>query len=157
MTATRAQLVALQEKYRLLTALHGDREKAQGVGLDSFDGTDRAARRAAMRSLAEKFPGALRELDDSTTADLSDSIDGDRGALNGGPHESWVEAMALFHEVLREALAIRRETPTRVAQGSRMLDEIWKSVAARMRLTPQEVERLVYPRTKRPNESDRAT
>jgi hypothetical protein len=152
-------LPALARKYRALLELRQPREAAIALGLSSFPVEEGAPRREAMRVLAEEFPGALRELDDATAAELAARLRAIESALAGGPAERWMLAATLFHAGLREALRIRRGDEGALAfwsrddldgvrrpSSGRLLDVVWTAVADRLRISPREAERLVYPR-----------
>ena len=155
---TRARLEALLGKYETLHALRSSREEAIRKGWLSFPLSERPARRRTMQSLAARFPGALRELDEADAEALAARIAELKAALAGGPRLPWMEACALFHEALREALATRRgasspfwEARSAFASelarpsGGRLLDVVWTAVGAELGVTPGEAERLVYP------------
>jgi len=65
--------------------------------------------RRAMRALADRFPGALREVDDLPLATIRARIDAlAAAAVDRSRIEPWMEAMALFHPLARGALAAKR-------------------------------------------------
>jgi hypothetical protein len=160
----RAALEGLSWKYRTLTVLRETREAAIARGLVRFPTDEAEPRRAVMKALAARHPGALRELDESTAAELRARATALELALAGGPVEPWMEAAALFHLALAEALRMRRGAlfvPVfwvvgRVGAGlrgdlarppsGRLLDVVWTAVARELGTTPREAERLVYPR-----------
>ena len=65
--------------------------------------------RRRMASLAARFPGALREIDDLELDEISARIEKLDSALSGiHAVEPWMEAMALFHTLARGALRAKR-------------------------------------------------
>ncbi|MFO0626996.1 MAG: hypothetical protein U0325_15400 [Polyangiales bacterium] len=84
----------LRRKYALLLAL---REGAQ------------PGARAVLRSLAEEFPGALRELD----ALPLDALRARHDALADAPLPPWVPWIAAYHGLMRLTLALKRALPKR--------------------------------------------
>lgn len=156
-----SDLAALAEKYRALIALRGARDRAAEIGQLAFTEGDRPQRREDMRSVARRFPGALRELDDSTTAQLQARLDALVAALASGQPEPWMAATTLFHEALHEGLALRsrrlttgttwagRETEVCRPPSGRLLDLVWAYVEQQLGLASGEAELLVYPRAQR--------
>jgi hypothetical protein len=68
-----------------------------------------ARARQRMASLAARFPGALREIDDLELAVIRDRIACLDAALQGeGTVERWMEAIGLFHALARGALHAKR-------------------------------------------------
>ncbi len=68
-----------------------------------------ARARQRMASLAARFPGALREIDDLELAVIRDRIACLDAALQGnGAVERWMEAVGLFHALARGALHAKR-------------------------------------------------
>jgi hypothetical protein len=65
--------------------------------------------RARMRRLADRFPGALREIDDLPLDEIRRRI-GALDAVLAGEREadSWMEAVALFHAFTRGVLVAKR-------------------------------------------------
>lgn len=75
---------------------------ALGTGLPSSP-------RARMSSLASRFPGALRELDDLEISEIQRRIERLDAVLAGTGHaELWMEATVLFHRLARGALWAKR-------------------------------------------------
>src|SRR5262249_6914049 len=70
--ATRAvALVGWREKYGTLAALRARRDAREAEGHTGFAGDEHRSRGALFRSVAEIYPGALRELESRSTAALS--------------------------------------------------------------------------------------
>lgn len=106
----------LVEKYRLLEALRqGEAGRTE-------------ARRDAMRAIAARFPGALREWDEApleeiarrrneAEAALARLVAGGAGALPDffASQQSWLRLGIAVHERLREALALKRFLSGRAA------------------------------------------
>jgi hypothetical protein len=116
-------LAEVAEKYRLL----------QELGSGTPGRTDE--RRAAMRAIADRFPGALREWDVLAPDELAHRraeaeralttiLDGTGGAAAAlaAPHNRWLALSITLHARLREALRIKRFLAGRPARGP-LLDE----------------------------------
>ncbi|MEW5853762.1 MAG: hypothetical protein AB2A00_33615 [Myxococcota bacterium] len=114
----RAELEELRHKYEVLLRLHDEREAAAAAGLTGFSGAERDARRLAMKRLAARFPGALRELDALDRAALLDRRQALQAVLDAAPPElpgllaqpahTWMSWMWLFHALTREMLHVKR-------------------------------------------------
>ena len=97
MDIERDALEELRAKYAEMLAMR----VARGVG-------EREAR-ARMARLAARHPGALREIDDLELDEIRRRIDALEAVLERGtPAQPWMEAVALFHELSRGALAAKR-------------------------------------------------
>jgi hypothetical protein len=93
---SREALLDLAEKYEKLAELR--RARARGEPIPE---------RSVFKALAERFPGALRELD-VLSLDLLDTRAASlRAALAGGPVEPWMAWMIGYHALSRAALRIR--------------------------------------------------
>lgn len=90
-------LHALREKYREMKRLRLEHEA--GGGGDP---------RAAMRALASRFPGALREIDELPMELIDARLASLERALGGAPAEPWMIALGRYHAWMRLALALRR-------------------------------------------------
>jgi hypothetical protein len=100
MTATAEALLGLLDKYREIRRLR----HAATAG----DDAEQAAR--AMASLASRFPGALRELDQRTLPDIEARVAGLEAAIAGAePIARWMELWIAYHGWLRVALRIKRK------------------------------------------------
>ena len=65
--------------------------------------------RARMAALAERFPGALREIDTLPLDEIDRRIEALREAERDPTHEArWMKAQSRFHTLVRESLATRR-------------------------------------------------
>ena len=94
-------LLELAEKYRALAALRARR--------DAAGEPDRAREaRAALRALAERHPGCLRELDTLGGAEIARRAQAAAAAGAGGPGEPWMTWIWAYHRLMRAALAIKR-------------------------------------------------
>ena len=62
-----------------------------------------------MRALADRFPGALRELDRLPMETVEARILALRRALTGHGAPSWAAAQSLYHRLFRACLRIKRE------------------------------------------------
>ncbi len=120
-----AALQALADKYRALIALRLEREALEARGVFALDGAAGRARKQRGRRLARRFPGALRELDELTVAQLEQrlaEVEAELvGAGRGQGARRWVLVMLDFHALLVEALAIKRWL-SRHARGARAVD-----------------------------------
>ena len=65
--------------------------------------------KAAMRHLAERFPGALRELDRLPMSDVEARIAALRRALSGAEAPHWAPAQSLYHRLFRACLSVKRD------------------------------------------------
>lgn len=104
----RRGLVALRAKYVEMKRLR-----------DAHDAGDEEDPTPAMRALAARFPGALREIDalamatiDARIAELDRAIEDDAAA-------PWMIALARYHAWLRLALRLRREVQERALAPAR--------------------------------------
>ena len=86
-------LEVLAEKYRELIALRRTAERDD----------------ARLRSLATRFPGAVRELDTRTMESLEGRLRELQAAIAGGKTPSWADTQLRFHGWLRVALRLRAE------------------------------------------------
>lgn len=99
-----ARLAALAAKYRTLARLR--RERDQG-GPSTSGATPE--QKAQWRELATAYPGALRELDTFSEAELRDRAAQLTAATSGGPIAGWMVAIDGFHRYLEAALALKRQ------------------------------------------------
>ncbi len=101
----------LREKYATLEALRVAR-RAHTPGSRS------EVPREALRALAARFPGALRELERLPlaliTARHAELAEVARGLA---PEPLWAEAQRRYHRTLRRALAVNRAAPRRSPAG----------------------------------------
>ncbi len=127
-------LLALVEKLRELLALRG------------LGAADPPTER--LRALAARFPGALRELDRTSSEELSAQLDALTAALAGGPVPDWAMPMCRRHGWLRVGLRLRVEAArTEVAAAAwaaRYVPEI-PGDPPRARLVPSVLAALVTP------------
>lgn len=84
---------------------------------------DPADPRPAMRALASRFPGALREIDELPRDVITARIDAIARALASSGHEPWMLALSRYHACLRVALRIRRTIPERTVAAARALGD----------------------------------
>lgn len=98
MTEDEARAVAsLAEKYDRIAALRADYDRTGGV-----------VDRAAVAALAQRWPGAVRELDTLSPAELSARRDALRAALGGnGAVPAWAVALDAWHRVMAAALWVK--------------------------------------------------
>jgi len=109
-------LAGLRSKYEAMKELREVHEKAKND--PSFIEPDPKAKLAA---LAEKFPGALREIDELPFATITSRIEEITGAERDPTTISeWMIVQVTFHRLARGALAVKRwlgkdKSPTREA------------------------------------------
>lgn len=89
-------LRALRDKYREMKRLRAEHEAGEV-----------ADPRPAMRALAARFPGALREIDELPMHVIDARIASLERALAGEAPEPWVRALARYHAWMRLALRLR--------------------------------------------------
>jgi hypothetical protein len=94
---TSEDLAGLAQKYRALAALRGRK-----------DGGDDSAAPAALRALAHRHPGCLRELDTLGLAEIERRAEAAGAAAEGGPEEPWMAWIAAYHRLMAAALALKR-------------------------------------------------
>lgn len=108
------RLAALARKYRALAALASERDAREAAGVGLFSPAEAGARRGAMRGLARRFPGALRELDRVPAPALAARAAATASAaarLLADPEAPIPVELALaaaYHRDLRRALRRRR-------------------------------------------------
>jgi hypothetical protein len=139
---SQVQLELLRGKYRRLLELRLAREAAVEAGHASFPMEERGARRAAMKQLADEFPGSLRELDVSSSRELELRLAELDQALLDGPVPDWAPVCLALHEVLRHLL---RSPHAKHEPGYRLMTTAWGAVAERTGVSATDAERLVYP------------
>jgi len=92
------ELVELLGKYEEMLRMRLEDEAAPG-----------GDPRREMAALAARFPGALRELDEAPLAAIRGRIEElSRCVADGARPASWMLATALFHRLMRGALAAKR-------------------------------------------------
>lgn len=96
---TRDDLLGLEEKYAQLEALRRARERGEPI-----------PERAVFKALAERFPGALRELDKLPMEALEKRREQLALALSGGLVERWMVWMVAYHVLMRVALWVKIRT-----------------------------------------------
>ncbi len=118
---------ALLDKYRRMIALR----RAELA---------RSARDAiAIRELATRYPGALRELDRAPLEILEARC----ASLERGPMPSWAEPTWTWHRQLRWALAVRRAAGAE--RDRERARAIFEGDAEALGFTPSELETLMNP------------
>jgi hypothetical protein len=125
---TAAVREALGRKYRLLARWRRakDHPGEQDGGEDEGSG----AGQAALRVLAQEFPGALRELDllglpelERRAASLA------AGPARDGQPEPWLPWIVAYHALMREALAIKRHPAAPESRSPPVDDAFVRDVA----------------------------
>lgn len=153
-STNRALTERLRAKYVEIAALRADRRR----------GEDRDAS-ARLRALAERFPGALRELDGLSDAEIAARIASLTDAVRDGVVPAWAAWLDRYHAWMRVALMSKRGVsarstthaeygPTRVERlremdailkppGGRLNTWAFALVASEFRVTGQEIEALL--------------
>jgi hypothetical protein len=100
MGLSRAKAEEIRGKYAEMLAMR----------VEHADGSEDPARVGPrMSDLAARFPGALREIDDLELAEIRRRIAGLDSLLEAsGEEEPWMAPVALFHDLARGALALKR-------------------------------------------------
>jgi hypothetical protein len=104
----RRGLVALRAKYLEMKRLREENDAGQ-----AGDPTP------AMRALAARFPGALREIDELSMATIDGRIAELDRAIEAGEAAPWMVALARYHAWLRLALQLRRDVRERTLGPAR--------------------------------------
>lgn len=153
-------LEGLAAKYDALLALCRERDAYEAAGVFSLTDAARRERFARTRAVAERFPGALRELDHATVAGLEvrraaigEEVARDR-ARDRAP--LWMRVVDDFHTSLAELLAVKR----RMAMGQAVSDEerarvhappygrlqelVWSALAQRYAMAPERLRAIVH-------------
>ncbi|MRG93301.1 hypothetical protein [Polyangium spumosum] len=89
-------LVALEGKYAEIAELRRARDRGEPI-----------PEKAVFKALAERFPGALCELDTLPLDVVDARLEAIRSALAGGGIEAWIAWMIGYHALLRASLRIR--------------------------------------------------
>jgi hypothetical protein len=85
--------------------------------------------RREMAALAARFPGALRELDETSLEQIRARIDALSQCLaTGSPPDAWMCASALFHRLTRGALAAKRWLAGRRSVDEGVIAEFLESI-----------------------------
>jgi len=151
------EIAELREKYVEMRAM-----RIRDAGAEP-DAAYAARVRVRMATLAARFPGALREIDELEMSEIQDRIDGLSAVLAGaGEVEPWMEAIALFHRFARGALWAKRwlngrrlvsaDLETAYAADAETLDPSgdalsWRTELAAVACPPTgRLTRLVYAR-----------
>jgi hypothetical protein len=124
---TRDDLAALRAKYEEMLRLR----LAHQAGSPSPEHADPRAVQRAMASLASRFPGALREIDDLPLEAIRARIADLRGAEDGGHAAPWMEATHLFHAFTRGALCAKRWLVDRKIRAAEALDDATRAAFRR--------------------------
>jgi hypothetical protein len=128
--ALRAQLAALERKYRTLMEIHR--------ALAAWDD----ARAAALdHALAEEFPGALRELQTLPLDVLEARAGALAAAVAGASPDPWMLWMSDYHALLRAALRIKR----RLRRHAPLDDAAAEALAAEVASTTPNTTRAQGP------------
>src|SRR4029079_2032729 len=90
---------ALEEKYAEIAALRRARDLGEPI-----------PEKAVFKALADRFPGALHELDTLPLDVVDARLAALRAALAGSEIEPWMAWMASYHALLRAGLRVRIPT-----------------------------------------------
>ena len=134
-------LHALLNKYTTLVVLREGRESEV-----AWTKAELAERRKVFRAVAHVFPGALRELDALTAAELGIKAaavreEMARVAAGGAVHRMWVNVVLDFHTTLARALEVKLWLARRVGRRGAISEE----VAAERGLPRGALEELHHP------------
>jgi len=125
-------LKGLAEKYRILARLRVRREEAEAAGLKAFPPGESAERAGEFKRIAERFPGALRELERTPSGILSmkartverELDDLRRHPGKRRPSRHWVAIVLDYHASLREALEAKSWLAANVQSGGKITAEV---------------------------------
>ena len=112
-------LRALAAKYRQLAALRVQRDSAG------------ATSREALRALAARHPGCLRELDTLGLAELERRGRVMEAAAAGGPREPWIAWVWAYHRLMQATLLVKRAVGRGGAPGGEAL-QLLRDEASRL-------------------------
>ena len=129
------ELLALSRKYHTLAKLR--RARARGGAV---------ADRATLRALAREFPGALRELDTVTLAEIDRRRRTLADAARGGPVETWMKWMVAYHATMRAALVAKPRLAKSKSLSDKLLKTVQREVARRIGLEIEETFLLAIAR-----------
>jgi len=118
-----------------------------------------------MAALAEKFPGALREIDELPLDEIESRIDAlARAEREPASAARWMHAMDRFHALARGALAVKKslarnetiawtddartwqEDVARIARPprGRLMDLVYERLARELATTPRAAKRMIF-------------
>lgn len=156
----RQSLVGLVEKYKVLAELCAERDVFEGQGVYQLEGEPLRARHDRTRSLAARFPGALRELDGATQAGLRARLLELEGELALGRSREaaprWMRIVDEFHGELRDLLQLKgakgrgetlsSEEQARIADPpyGRLQELVWIRLARRHGVSAEELRGIVH-------------
>ena len=130
-------LGALLAKYDLLVGLRREREDLEAKGIFSLEGEALVERQARMREVAAEFPGALRELEALSAAQLTRrreevarrlEQEGGEGAEDS---LGWMEVTAAFHRLLKRVLVLKRFLGKRKGLSESQWQEVVEALVER--------------------------
>ncbi len=139
---TADSLAALRAKYEEMRALRqGNPRHPEGGAL---------ALKQQLASLAARFPGALREIDELPLAEIDRRIEAlEQAERDPAATVTWMHAMTRFHALLRGALFAKRSLASEPEAHSDWPDEAlaWEDALTRIRRPPEgRLMELVYER-----------
>ncbi|MDI1483113.1 hypothetical protein [Polyangium sp. y55x31] len=106
-------LLALESKYAAIAELRRARDRGEPI-----------PERAVFKALAERFPGALHELDTLPLDVVDARLAAIRAVVAGGEIEPWMAWMASYHALLRAGLHIRIRTTKDRTRGAERASEL---------------------------------
>ncbi|MED5465299.1 MAG: hypothetical protein VX699_11645 [Myxococcota bacterium] len=130
-------LGALLAKYDLLVGLRREREDLEAKGIFSLEGEALVERQARMREVAAEFPGALRELEALSAAQLTRrreevarrlEQEGGEGAEDS---LGWMEVTVAFHRLLKRVLVLKRFLGKRKGLSESQWQEVVEALVER--------------------------
>ncbi|MDI1451968.1 hypothetical protein [Polyangium sp. 6x1] len=116
---SRDALVALESKYAEIAELRRARDRGEPIPA-----------RAVFKALAERFPGALHELDTLPLDVVDARLAALRRALAGDVIEPWMAWMASYHALLRAGLHIRIRATKNRSPGVERASELAADAAS---------------------------
>jgi uncharacterized small protein (DUF1192 family) len=154
----------LLRKYRVLARWRRAKDRSVAAAGQATE----VAAPAAMRALAEEFPGALRELDLLGLAELDRRVaclaaataDLEREDEREDEGEEWIVWIAAYHALMRHALALRSPSPpagpppiadatflrdVQRPPGGRLSAAVMEALARHFRRPADELRRVLFP------------
>jgi hypothetical protein len=133
-TVSGADRAAMLRKYRLLAEWRAVRDRGAAGGPD----------RAALRAMADEFPGALRELDVLGLEELSRRSELLAGADDAPPWLAWIVG---YHRLLKAALVAKRaagRSAGRPAEG-RLSAVVLRALAEDFGVPAERISTTLFP------------
>ncbi len=139
---TRDELLALEAKYVQMESLREARERGEPI-----------PERMVFKSLAERFPGVLRELDTLPMGAITLRRQALAVAVSGEVVEPWMAWMAAYHGLMRVALWIKIRTSKQPDVTKERMAFLLRGITNEFGFGVDEafVEEVVHPRAGRLN------